>query len=138
MALRRKLSFTNNSLHGAVPSANAHDASYILSITFNGMIRMFHNMIRKALDLRSLSMKIGTFIKALLPFFCAASLALAAEPFIWDQYATENKLKPDQRLLPTSWTSQRCTIFAAGISLKSPLGFRFALSHDSKHWRSLQ
>jgi hypothetical protein len=68
VALRRKLSFTNNSLHGAVPSANAHDASYILSITFNGMIRMFHNMIRKALDLRSLSMKIGTFIKALLPF----------------------------------------------------------------------
>jgi hypothetical protein len=123
-----------HSVRDAAPSAMMHH----IIIIFNGMIRMIHDMIPKALDLRSLSMIIGTFIKAVLPIFCAASLALAAEPFIWDQYATENKLKPDQRLLPTSWTSQRCTIFVAGISLKSALRFRFALSHDSKHWHSLQ
>jgi hypothetical protein len=59
-------------------------------------------------------MNIEAFFRVALPILGLASLSLAAEPFMWEEYSKQNKLQADQRLVRTSWTSQRCTIFTPG------------------------
>ena len=79
----------------------------------------FATIKRSNLEFSHMSMKTGVraLFRVFLPILCAASLSTAAEPFVWADYAAQNNMKPDQRLATSSWTSQRCTKFSAGILL---------------------